>query len=90
MKLSKSVVRDEMDLPYGGSDRAEIIRDTMIDTSRWTVDHELIVKIDGVLYSCLYGRGTGDEGELPWEYDDEVEFTPVREITKTVIEYEPF
>jgi hypothetical protein len=64
------------------------IQNTIVDHRRWSVTHEIIFERDGHLYRAYYSVGATEyQDESPWEYEDEVECTEVKE-TK-VIGYEP-
>ena len=67
----------------------EIISDTVDDLSRGAEHHTLIFKIDDLFYRTHYSQGlTVMRDELPWEYESELELTPVRPVEKTIIVYE--
>ena len=51
----------------------KVISDVIIETGRWTVNHELIFKHEGKLWRTSYQVGaTEQQDERPWEYDDQV------------------
>ena len=86
MKFKKT---DLLEVLYDDHEVIKKIRDTLIDTSRWSEHHELIFEKDGKLYSTSYSRGaTEQQDESPFEYDpDEIECTEVEAYEKTVTEY---
>ena len=53
----------------------EVIQDTIVDTSRWSENHELVFKYQGNTYITHYSCGaTENQDESPFEYaPDEVE-----------------
>jgi len=65
--------------------------DEIVDTTRWSVVHERIVRYDGKLYSAPYSEGaTESQDESPYEYDaDMIECEEVEPYEKTVIAYRP-
>jgi hypothetical protein len=68
----------------------ETIRDEIIDNSRWSIIHERIFRHEGKLYQTRYSVGaTEQQDEAPYEYDDDIiECPEVREVQKTVTDYE--
>lgn len=87
--ISKDILRNEWDLPGGGTDEIEIVSDELRHSNRWSNTFELVIhdKRDDTYWSMLYNRGTGDEGERPWEYEKEVELTQVFPCPVTVVKY---
>ena len=80
IKLHRDYLKNELDLPYTA------IKDTITDTRRWSVDHEIIFLHDGKYWQTHYSVGaTEQQDESPWEYDTEVECTEVelKEVTVT-------
>jgi len=73
--FTKEYLMEELDLP----DNA--IEDKIIDTTRWSVLHDIIFKDkDGKHYSGNYSCGaTEQQDESPWEYDKEVVCVEVEE-----------
>lgn len=71
--FSRDYLRDELDLPYSG-----VIVDKIVDTTRWSIVHELVFEDNGKFYMTTYSVGATEcQDESPWEYDDEVECTEV-------------
>lgn len=69
-------------------DGADVVRDKIAGTSRWSIKHELIFKRDGKLYRVHYSVGaTESQDESPWEYTDPVECTEVRAVQVSVTDY---
>ena len=67
-KFSKDYLRNELDLPYGA------ILDKIIDTTRWSIIHEIVFEDNGKFYQTTYSEGATEcQDERPWEYKDEVE-----------------
>lgn len=70
-------------------DEGEIISNTIVENSRWSISHELIFKYEDVFYRTFYSVGATEmQDESPWEYDDDVECTEVVPVEKTIIVYE--
>jgi hypothetical protein len=63
----KAYLMDELDLPENA------IEDRVIDTSRWSVHHEIIFLDDGKYYRTWYSIGaTEQQDEWPWDHEKEV------------------
>ena len=72
-KFSKDYLKDELDLPYGNT-----IVDKIIDTTRWSIVHEIVFEDNGKFYQTTYSEGATEmQDERPWEYEDEVDCTEV-------------
>lgn len=70
-KFSKEYLQ-ERDLPYSA------ILDKIIDTSRWSIIHEIVFEDNGKFYSTMYSEGATEmQDESPWEYDNIIECTEV-------------
>jgi hypothetical protein len=84
-KFPKTFLLDELDLP------GEAIEDRVIDTRRWSVDHEIIWKHpDGRFFRCWYSVGATEcQDEFPWQSDDSVECTQVEKKQVTREEWVP-
>lgn len=68
MQLHKDFLMGELGLP----DNA--IKDTIVDTSRWSEIHEIVFAYDDKFYETGYSQGlTEMQDESPWEYEDEIE-----------------
>lgn len=68
-KFSKDYLKDELDLPYSNT-----IVDKIIDTTRWSIVHEIVFEDNGKFYQTTYSEGATEmQDERPWEYEDEVE-----------------
>ncbi len=88
IKFTKTFLMDELGLPYDNDDI--IIKDKIIDTSRWSEIHELIFKHDGKFYSTSYSQGlTEQQCEQAWEFDNEIKCQEVFPVEKTVTVYIP-
>ncbi len=63
-------------------DEFKVIKEEQIGTSRWANDYEAVFKekSTGKLYGMGYRRGTGDEGERPFEHDNADEVVPCPEM----------
>ena len=68
-----------VDLLDGDSEEFKIIKDEIVDTSRWSNIYEIIIQriSDGKYFKDSYSVGaTESQDESPWEYD-EPDFTEV-------------
>lgn len=83
IKISKEYMLDEV----LGSD--DVVRDEIVGTRRWSIDHEIIFKHEGKLYRTNYSVGaTESQDEGPWEYETNgVECTEVEAFEKSVTDY---
>lgn len=80
MKLPRELVVDEYDLPSGGSAEhaVEVLEDTIVDTSRWSTEHLLTVRIKDRFYQTRYRVGATEcQEEYPWDDQESVEFKEV-------------
>jgi hypothetical protein len=60
---------NELDLPYGNT-----IVDNIVDTTRWSVIHEIVFADKGKFFRTTYSEGATEmQYERPWEYEDEIE-----------------
>lgn len=72
--FSRDYLKDELDLPYSSN----AIVDRIIDTTRWSIVHEIVFEDNCKFYQTTYSEGATEiQDESPWEYDDEVECTEV-------------
>ena len=68
-----------VDLLDGDSEEFKIIKDEIVDTSRWSNIYEIIIQriSDGKYFKDSYSVGaTEQQDESPWEYD-KPDFTEV-------------
>ena len=75
----KDFLKNELELPYNA------IKDTITDTSRWSIHHEIIFEHDSKFYKTNYSEGaTESQCESPWEYADNITCIEVelKEVTK--------
>ena len=88
MKFKKEWLQD---LVWDDVDDAEIMKNEIVDTSRWSIHHTAVFKFDGKFYQTHYSVGaTENQDESPYEYDpDEIECVEVVAFTKTITVYEP-
>lgn len=71
--FSKDYLVDELDLPYENT-----IVNRIVDTTRWSIIHEIVFEDNGKFYMTTYSEGSTEiQDERPWEYDDEIECTEV-------------
>lgn len=80
VKFSKDFMIDEI------LDADKIIEDTIVETTRWSIIHEIVFEHEGKFYSAVYSVGATEiQDESPWEYEDEVECT---EVEKKLVQVE--
>jgi hypothetical protein len=99
-KFPAEYLIDDLDLP-GACAGGEIISDSIVGKSRWSIDHELIFRLDGMqpktAWCVCYREGATEmQDESPWEleyeYDEEVEASLVmlRPVTEERwVDFEP-
>ena len=69
VKFSRDYLKNELDLPYSNT-----IVDRIIDTTRWSIIHEIVFADKGKFYMTIYSEGATEcQDERPWEFDDEIE-----------------
>lgn len=69
VKFSRDYLMKELDLPYDNT-----IVDNIIDTTRWSIIHEIVFENNEKFYMTTYSEGATEcQDERPWEYEDEVE-----------------
>ena len=87
MKFTKEFLQE---LANGNNEYSEVIKDDIVDTSRWAVHYIMVFKLDGKFYETFYSRGATEyQDEDPYEYDDDViECDEVFPKEKTIIVYE--
>lgn len=93
-KTFKAEELREMEMPWEAPEGGEIISDRITGKSRWCDEHALIVHFPdqpaGDAWLMHYRQGsTESQDERPWEYDDEVTATLVREQEVTVKKWMP-
>lgn len=82
IKLSKDTMCDILD--------DDVIEDTICDTSRWSVLHNIIFPYKGKFYETQYSVGaTEQQEESPWEYEEEVECVEVEQVETVVKAWKP-
>jgi hypothetical protein len=84
MKIKKQVLLD-LGLPYEG-----VIEDQLIRMSRWMAYHRVIFLFEGQHYYAEYHEGlTEYQDERAWDHEDEIECTPVKQVTVSRSEWWP-
>jgi hypothetical protein len=79
IQLHKDYLIKELNLPDAA------IKDTIIETTRWSIIHEIIFAHDGKFWKTTYSVGATEvQDESPWEYDDLVDCREVQLVEKTV------
>lgn len=72
--FNKEYLTKELGLPYD----CELIEDDIIDTTRWSIVHEIVFEDNGKFYMTTYSEGATEyQNKRPWEYEDEVKCTEV-------------
>lgn len=76
---------------YNNVDVAEVVQDEITDTTRWSVHHECVFKLEDKFYMTDYSVGATEmQDESPYEYDgDWVRVTEVEEKQVTVTKFVP-
>lgn len=88
LKIKKS---DALDIISDDHPDFEVKEDVQVGTARWANDYRCIVERikDNKFFETGYRRGTGDEGESPWEYENNlIDFSEVFPKEKITIVYE--
>ena len=88
-EILKLTSKQGRELIYGDTDDFEPISDTIIENSRWSIIHKIVVKrkSDGKYFKDTYSRGaTEQQDEAPYEYN-KPSFTEVFPVTKTITVY---
>lgn len=83
-KIFKTDFLLDMGLPYDAPTGGKIISKEIVETTRWSIVYALIVHFpdqpDCEAWEFVYSEGATEcQDEKPWEYEDEVEATLVRE-----------
>jgi len=70
---------------------AKEVRNEIVDTRRWSIDHYLVFSYKDKFWGVSYSTGATEcQDEAPFEYDeDEIECVELVPEEKTVIEYVP-
>lgn len=82
---------DALEFTLGdGAEGFKLIEDKLVDTSRWSEIHEIVIQrnSDGKFFKDNYSVGaTEQQDEQPWEYEDP-DFTEVfkKEVTTFIYE----
>ena len=72
--FSAKYLKEELGLPY---DCTPII-DRIVDSTRWSVIHDIVFEDKGKFYRTSYSVGATEcQDEKPWEYENTVECTEV-------------
>lgn len=85
MKLNEE---DYMGIVWGDNDAFELIKDDIIDTGRWDVQHEVVCKHieSGKFYTFCYQAPATEMQEV--DHPSDLVLCEVRPVEKTVIVYE--
>lgn len=83
-KFKKEFLMNDLGLPY------DAIKDDIVDTSRWSIHHEIVFEHDGKFYRTGYSEGATEmQCESPWEYEDEVDCVEVELKKVKVLKWVP-
>lgn len=87
-KFSKEFMKDVV---WGGAEGAEVLEDNVVDTSRWSVHHDIVFSFEGKNYRSSYSEGATEmQMEDPYENDpDEIEVTEVEQVEVKKLEWKP-
>ncbi len=80
-----------IDTLYEDNPHTEIVRDEIVDHSRWSIHHKLIFKFtkSESFYEAYYSVGaTESQDEQAWEYEKYIEVIKVHPVQKTITVYE--
>lgn len=86
MEFPKEVMQE---LIWDDAEGMELIENEIIDTTRWSIVHRIVFKVEGSYYSTCYSEGATEcQDESPFEYDgDMIECDEVFPTEVTRIEY---
>lgn len=80
-KEAKAILWEET--PY------KIVRNELVDNTRWNLVYGLVVEKDGKFFRTEYQTGaTESQDNSPFDYMDEVEFEEVFPVEKTITVYQ--
>lgn len=88
--FTREQLRKELGLPGGRNKGAcVVVSDEIDDTTRWSVLHTLIFRLpdqpENEAWEVSYSVGaTEQQDESPWEYEEQVTATLVRQVEKVV------
>ena len=90
LRVDRKKVVEEWGLPSSPNiDDVEVIEEKIVDTSRWSIIYELIVRIGNKFYKTYYSVGATEcQDESPWEHESEVVFNEVHQVEKIVKDWE--
>lgn len=78
VKFNKSFMLDILD-----SDN--LIENKIIESTRWSIIHEIIFRHEDKYYKTYYSVGaTETQYESPWQYEDEVACEEVHKVPKMI------
>lgn len=88
MKFEKTILQEIVDEEYDEI-LSEVIKDTIVETTRWSIVHECIFKFGGLLYKTSYRRGATEmQEESPYEYDEDmIECQEVLAVKRMITDY---
>ncbi len=75
-----------VDMAWESNDETEIVKDDIVETSRWSEIHVVIFSYKDKYYQSNYSRGlTEQQDESPYECDgEEIECAEVHQVEKMV------
>lgn len=84
MKFSKTFLLDRLGDPMSTAETS------IVGTTQWGTERREVFRHEGHFYATTYRVGSGDEGERPYEFDDdEIECPKVERLTCSVYTWEP-
>ena len=84
--------KQSQDILYGKDAGYEIVLDDIIDNSRWSIIHSIVIKniTNGKFFESSYSVvATEQQDESPWEYEKIVEWVEVFAQKKEITVYVP-
>lgn len=89
--VDRETVMESWYLPWDGNkeEGIKILSDKQTGNSRWSIHHELTVKIQDKVYQTTYSTGATEyQDERPWQDEKEVTFIEVRPVEKMITVWE--
>jgi hypothetical protein len=85
----KDFLVDELGLPDDAdTERVKVLRNEIIDTSRWSVHYTLVFEFEGGIYGTTYSLGATEmQEEHPWDYMSDVKCDVMEAYQVEITEY---
>ena len=79
-----------LDVLCEDADDVRVVSDEIVDTSRWSIYHDLIFSFENKFYNTQYSVGATEyQDERPWEVLEYVDCTEVAPVERIITVYEP-